>query len=231
MKKYSIACSIILLFASLIYSAEAQTQYSTDAQTQYLSSDASDEVAPKPSRSSKPSTTLERLESTTKKYHEVQAEILVLFNGMAADPQTISSKETVKAIDLGDRALKRAKSSFDSIRSSLRADMKKIKEDSYFTDAQKTELIGSIDTLAKQCEEKSLQAASTIQVLARSYKLMPKWRNVYRTYLDLDGEAKASEHLKVAIDGYVGELTAKPEVEESEPKVIPAVDTGDDAFE
>lgn len=221
MKKHPLTCLSILLLASFGHSLEAETTSRLLSNTSY-----EDSFTP-----AKPPTTRERLENTGQRHSEIQAEIVALFNRMVTEPQIISSKETVKAIDQGDRELKKSKATFDSIHSSLRADLKKIKEDSYFTDEQKTELMENIDTMAKQCEDSSLQAAATIKVLTRSYKLMPQWRKGYRTYLDLDGEAKASEHLKAAVDKYVMELTAKPETAESEPEEAPADDTVENAFE
>jgi hypothetical protein len=205
MKKHPITCLAILLLASFSHSLEAQTS------SRLLSNESyEDSTTP-----AKPPTTRERLENTGQKHSEIQTEIVALFNRMVTEPQIISSKETVQAIDQGDRELKKSKATFDSILSSLRADLKRIKEDSYFTDEQKSELMKNIDAMAKQCEDSSLQAAASIKVLTKSYKLMPEWRKGYRTYLDLDGEAKATQHLKAAVDEYVKELTAKPEAEES----------------
>jgi len=213
MKKHPVTCLAILLLASTNHSLEAQT-------SSRLLSDASFE------EKITPATTRERLENTIQSYSATQAEIVALFNGIVTNPQTISTKETVKAIDRSGRDLRKSKATFDSILSSLRADLKKIKEDSYFTDEQKTELMANIDTMVKQCEDSSLQVASAIKVLTRSYKLMPQWRKGYRTYLNLDGQAKATQHLKAAVDEYIKQLTANPEAEEA-----PAVDAAENAFE
>lgn len=216
MKTYSIACIATLLLTTFSQSLEAQTTSRLLAVTSY-----EDTATP-----AKPATTRERLGNAGQSFSERKGAMVALLNSMITEPQIISSKETVTALEQCDRDLKKSKASFDSILSSLHVDLKKIKEDSYFTDEQKTELIENIDTMAKQCEDASLQAAATIKVLTRSYKLMPEWRKGYRTYLDLDGEAKATQHLKTAVDEYVKELTDKPEAEEA-----PAIEAAENAVE
>lgn len=202
MKKRPLTCLVILTLT--VYSQSVEAQSSSGLLYDTSTSEAST-----------PATTRERLANAVARQSQAQSEMLTLFNGLVTEPNNISTKETVHAIDQGDRNLKSAKAAFDSILSSLRADLKKIKEDGYFTDEQKTELIGNIDAMAKQCEDASQQAAASIKILSKSYRLMPEWRKGYRTYQNLDGEAKATEHLKAAVDIYMKELTAKPETEKT----------------
>ena len=50
-----------------------------------------------------------------------------------------------------------------------------------------------------------------IKNLAKSYKLFPKWKRVYKSYLNLQGEAEANSKLAAAVDSYLKSLITPEE--------------------
>lgn len=163
-----------------------------------------------------PATLRVRVEHMQTRHKNAVTELTGTFERLAADPSLISSKEVVEAIDLGDRALKNTKATCGSILKTLRTKAKSIESESSFTDEQKTELLAAAESMIAKTEEVVAQCSATITHLEGAYKAMGQWRTIYRTYLDLDGEEKAREQLKVSVDEFIAGLTAAPQAEESE---------------
>jgi len=151
-----------------------------------------------------------RVESMETRYANAVSELVGTFERMATDPNLVSSKEVVKAIDLGDRALKNTKAACASILKTLDAKTKSIEAEHSFTEDQKAELLAAVESMTVKVAEVSMQCAATIEHLGGAYKAMGKWRTIHKTYLDLDGEAKAKEQLKASVDEFVKGLTAEP---------------------
>ncbi len=151
-----------------------------------------------------------RVESMHTRHANAVTELVGTFESLAADPSLISSKEVVAAIDLGDRSLKNTKAACASILKTLEAKVKSIESEPSFTEDQKAELLAAVESMTTKVAEVSMQCAATIKHLEGSYKAMAKWRTIFKTYLDLDGEAKAKEQLKASVDEFVKGLTAEP---------------------
>ncbi len=172
-----------------------------------------------------PATLRMRVERMQTRQSTAVQELVGTFERLAKDPTLISSKEIVDAIDQGDRSLKNTMSACGSLLTSLRAKAKLIAADPSFSDDQKSELLKAVESMMGQVEASAAQCALTIERLEGSYKAMAKWRTIYKTYLDLDGETKANEQLKTQVDEYVKALTEKPEPKEPAP--ADAVETTD----
>lgn len=164
-----------------------------------------------------PATTRMRVENIQSRHDKALADLVATFERIAKEPQLISSKEVVDAIDLGDRTLKSTKAGCDAILTSLRAEAKTIKSESSFSDDQKTELLATTENLNAKCEDLAKRTAATIQHLEGAYKAMGKWRKIYKTYLNLDGETKANEQLKTSVQEFVKGLTPAPDAFDSAP--------------
>jgi hypothetical protein len=204
MKAKHLSFTALALLAVSIPAA-AQSQPSTLASQTSLSADWTAGGV-----SEEPPTTKMRVENVRRRHTEVIAELTSAFGRIPNEPKLISSKELIDAIDQGDRAMKRTKTACDAIRDTLRGESKTIKAETSFSDDQKVELLAAVDTMAGECDQLAAQTVATLKHLDGAYKAMAKWRKVYKTYLDLDGAAKAGNQLKTAVDDYVQGLTAAP---------------------
>lgn len=191
MKKHHMTLIATVLIAAAIHPAAAlgQTEANTEA----------------------PSTLRMRVENMQNRHKSAVTELTTAFQRMATDPSLISSKETVDAIDLGDRALQNTKATCGSLIKTLQAKAKSIESEPSFSDNQKTELLAAVNAMIANTEEVSAQCAATLEHLGGAYKAMGKWRTIYRTYLDLNGEDKAREQVKVSVAEFIAGLTAKPD--------------------
>lgn len=160
-----------------------------------------------------PATLRMRVENMETRHKNAVTELTSLFERLAADPSLISSKEAVEAIDVGDRALKNTKATCASILKTLHAKAKAIEAEPSFTEDQKSELKAAVEAMITQTESVIEQSSVTISHLEGSYKAMGKWRTIYRTYLDLDGEDKARTQLKTSVAEFIEGLSADPAAE------------------
>gem|GEM_PF-5781868 len=157
-----------------------------------------------------PPTTKMKVENLQTRHDKVIADLQALFGRIAKDATLISSQEAVDAIDQGDRELKNTKSALATVVASLRSESKTISNETLFSETQKTELVAAIDTMITKCDDLTSRTSIAINHLQGTYKEMPKWRKIYRAYLNLDGEAKALEQLKASVDEFAKGLTAEP---------------------
>jgi hypothetical protein len=211
MKAKHLSFTILALLAVAIPAA-AQSQPSTHASQTSLSADWTAGGV-----SEEPPTTKMRVENLRRRHAEAITELTSAFGRIPNEPQLVSSKEVIDAVDKGDRAMKRTKTACDAILDTLRGESKTIKAETSFRDDQKVELLAAVDTMAAECDQLAAQAVSTMKHLGGAYKAMAKWRKVYKTYLDLDGAPKAGNQLKAAVDDYVQGLTVAPAPAESTP--------------
>jgi hypothetical protein len=123
----------------------------------------------------------------------------------------LGAKELFESIDQADREMKRIRTGCTNLMSSLRAEVKAIRDGSAFTDDQKQELLNAADAIAKDCTELSAKVNIAVQQLASSYTIVPRWRSIHRSYRNLQGDAKASEQVKVQIDAYLNSFTQSAE--------------------
>lgn len=172
--------------------------------------------------SEQPPTIQMRVENIRTRQDAAIAELVSVFNRVSTQPELISSKEVVDAIDQGDRALKSTKASCDSILAVLRKEAKTITDEASFSDDQKTELLGAVELLITKSEELSAKSVATAKHLSSSYKEMAKWRKIYKSYLNLDGQAKANERLKASVDEFSKGLSAAPDA--TEPGAVKTAD-------
>lgn len=164
-----------------------------------------------------PPTIRVRVENLQVRHDKALAELQALFDRIARDPALISSKESVDAIDEGDRTLKNTKVAIASTIAVLKSEAKTISGESSFTDEQKTELVAAVDAMTTKCNELTARTSVAITHLEGAYKEMAKWRKIHKTYNNLDGEAKALEQLKSSVDAFSKGLTAEPSAFESAP--------------
>lgn len=188
MKKHHLNLIATVLLAATMLPAVAQTEANTET----------------------PSTLRTRVENMQNRHKTAVTELTATFERMAADPSLISSKEAVDAIDLGDRSLQNTKATCGSLLKTLQAKAKSIESEPSFSDSQKTELKAAVETMIANTEGVSAQCTATLEHLGGAYKAMGKWRTIYRTYLDFNGEAKAREQVKVSVDEFIAALTADP---------------------
>lgn len=164
-----------------------------------------EEPKPEPPKSS-----AEKLQSLQKSHDEAFAKLTATLNRIPTEPDFLGAKELFEFIDQSDREMNKLRSACASLMSSLRSEAKIIKESSSFTDEQKTELLESADAIAKDCSELSAKLGHAIQRLASSYKIVPRWKTIYRSYRNLQGEAKATEQVKSQIEAYLKSFTEEP---------------------
>ena len=164
-----------------------------------------------------PPTTRMRVENAQARFDKTIADITETFDRVAKEPQLISTKEVVDAIDKGDRALKNTRTASGLILTTLRAESKAIAAEAAFSEEQKSELQAAVESLVAKCEDLSSRSDIAIKHLATSYKAMGKWRAIYKTYRNLDGEAKARKQLEASVQDYVKGLTASPDAFEGQP--------------
>lgn len=157
-----------------------------------------------------PPTTRKKVENIQVRHDRAIADLQALFGRISKDATLISSHEAIDAIDQADRELKNTKSAIATVVASLRSESKTISNEVSFSDEQKTELVAAIDAMIAKCDELTSRTTIAINHLQGTYKEMPKWRKVYRAYLNLDGEAKALEQLKNSVDEFAKGLTAEP---------------------
>ena len=157
-----------------------------------------------------PPTTRMKVENIQVRHDKAIADLQALFSRIAKDATLISAKETVDEIDQGDRELKNTRTAIASIKASLRSETKTITAESSFSDTQKTELLAAVETMSTKCDELTARTTVAITHLENAYKEMAKWRKIHKTYLNLDGEAKALEQLKASVDEFAKGLTAEP---------------------
>lgn len=164
-----------------------------------------------------PPTTRMKVENIQVRHDKAIADLQSLFGRIAKDATLISSKETVDMIDQGDRELKNTRTAIASIKASLRSESKTITAESSFSETQKTELLAAVEAMSTKCDELTARTTVAITHLETAYKEMTKWRKIHRTYLNLDGEAKAMEQLKSSVDEFTKGLTAEPSAFETAP--------------
>ncbi len=164
-----------------------------------------------------PPTTRMKVENIQVRHDKTIADLQALFGQIAKDATLISTKETVDLIDQGDRELKNTRTAIASIKASLRSEAKTITAESSFSDTQKTELLAAVETMSTKCDELTARTSVAITHLEGAYKEMAKWRKIHKTYLNLDGEAKALEQLKSSVDEFTKGLTAEPSAFEAAP--------------
>ncbi len=196
MKKHHLTLIIATLFAAAIGHAAAQTY--TDAIVEA------------------PPTTKQRVENMQVRHDKSIADLQSLFDRIAKDAALISSKEAVDAIDQGDRALRNNRAAIASLVTTLKAEAKTITAEASFTEDQKAELLAAVESMNTKCDDLSARTTVAIDHLGGSYKEMAKWRKIYKTYLNLDGETNAKKQLASAVEEYVKGLTAAPEAPEKE---------------
>lgn len=169
----------------------------------------SDAVEPKPEP---PKTTSEKLQGLQKSYEDAFASLSSILNKLPEEPEQLGSKGLFDQVDQSDREFKRIRSACSAVMSTLRSDAKTIKASSYFTEEQKQELTASAESLAKECADLSTMLDVAVQRLASAYSVLPRWKTIYRSYHNLQGEAKAAEQIKAQIEAYLHSFNAEQEV-------------------
>lgn len=190
MKKHHLTLIATVMIASTMHPVAAQTL-----------SDGSSE---------QPTTIQAKVENIRTRQDTAIAELVSVFKRVSTQPELISSKEVVDAIDQGDRALKSTKASCDAIQVTLRSEAKNISGEASFSDDQKAELLAAVEALIAKSTELSARSVATAKHLSGAYAEMKTWRKIYKSYLNLDGQAKANERLKASVDEYTKGLTAEP---------------------
>lgn len=176
-----------------------------------------------------PPTTKMKVESLQARHDKIITDLQTLFGRIAKDATLISSKETVEAIEQGDRELKNTRSALATVVASLRTESKAITAEPSFSDDQKTELLAAVEAMITKCDELTARTTVAINHLQGAYKVMPKWRKIHRTYRNLDGEANAAKQLETSVTEFVKGLTAVPaEKESTEPGETGSGDTSGD---
>lgn len=212
-----LAYSCAFLIGALLPSA-VQAQHSGASTLSYI-----DE--PKPE---KPKTTTEKLQILKTDHEAAFSKISGILNKIPTQPDLLGAKELFDSIDEADREMKRIRKGCTYLMSSLRSEAKAIRDGSAFTDDQKQELLSAADAIAKDCTELSAKVDLAIKQLAASYTVVPRWRSIHRSYRNLQGDAKASEQVKVQIDAYLNSYTesaeSKTEAQENAAEA-PAVST------
>ncbi len=160
--------------------------------------------------SEQPTTIQTKVENVRTRQDAAIAELVSVFNRVSTQPELISSKEVVDAIDQGDRALKSTKAACDAIQVTLRSEAKTITGETSFSEDQKAELLAAVEALITKSTELSARSVATAKHLSGAYTEMKKWRKIYKSYLNLDGQAKANERLKASVQEYTKGLTAEP---------------------
>ena len=200
MKKHHLTLIATAMIAATMNPVAAQTQYD--------------------GTSEQPTTIQTRVENVRIKQDAAIAELVSVFKRVATQPELISSKEVVDAIDQGDRALKTTKAACDAIQVTLRSEAKTISGETSFSEDQKAELLAAVEALNAKSAELSAQSVATAKHLSGAYTEMKKWRKVHKTYLNLDGQTKALERLKASVDEYTKGLTVEPGAFDSAPAKV-----------
>ena len=104
-----------------------------------------------------------------------------------------------------------------AILATLRAETAAIRADSAFSEAQRDELNATAKSLASECEAVRTEASVTIERLTSASKELSRWKKIYKSYSDLGGEKQAKEVIKIAVNEFVKQLTAKPATPGSTP--------------
>ena len=169
-----------------------------------------------------PQTTKMRVESLKARQTDSLSALKAAFNRIAGDPTIITAKDTFTAIDRADRDMSRSKSASASILSALRTELTAIKTDSAYADDEKAELEAAAKAMAEECINISKEADVVTRNLAKSYKALPQWKKIYKSYLNLQGEIQAKSKLKAAVERYVKTLAESPA---EAPAETPALDS------
>lgn len=157
-----------------------------------------------------PKTTRMRVADLKTRHQQARTELSTALGRISTDPTQVTSAETFAAIDQADRDMRRSIEASDLIRAAIRAETTAIKSDSAFSDEQKAELETAAKTMADECSAVRAEAGVVMKNLAKAYKLFPKWKRVYKSYLNLQGEAEANAKLAAALETYLKSL-ATPE--------------------
>lgn len=177
----------------------------TNAQTSELDNAIAD-----PNISGSPATTKMRVENLKLRHAESLGALTAALNRISVDPSLVSAKETFAAVDKADRDMARSKSACDAILAAIRSEFTTINTDSAFSEEQKVELAATAKALAEQCVTVRNEAELVARNLTKAYKSLAAAKKVYRSYLNLQGEAQAKAKLNAAIGAYVKGLTEAP---------------------
>jgi hypothetical protein len=207
MKKHHLTLIVTAIITATMLPVAAQTEYG--------------------GTSEQPTTIQARVENVRIRQDSAIAELVSVFSRVSTQPELISSKELVDAIDQGDRALKNTKAACDAILTTLRSEARTISGETSFSEDQKAELLESVEALIAKSEELSARSVATAKHLNGAYNEMKKWRKIHKTYLNLDGQTKALGQLKSSVDEFTKVLTAEPGAFDS----APAKDTDEDKAE
>lgn len=200
MKKHHLTLIVTAMIAASMHPVAAQTEYGATSE--------------------QPTTIQTKVENVRIRQDSAIAELVSVFQRVSTQPELISSKEVVDAIDQGDRALKNTKAACDAILSALRSEANAISGETSFSDEQKAELLEAVESLITKSNELSARSVATAKHLNGAYNEMKKWRKIHKTYLNLDGQTKAMERLKVSVDEFTKGLTAEPGAFEAVPAKV-----------
>lgn len=160
-----------------------------------------------------PKTAAEKLKDLQSHHKNAFDRLTAGLNRLPVESEFLGSKELFNMVDESTREMKRIRSRCATLMSSLRAEAKKIKSSSSFSEEQKQELLESAETLANDCEALSKALDLAVTRLGTAYTIFPKWNQIHKSYRNLKGEAKASEVIKSNVEEYLSSFT--PEAEDA----------------